>query len=262
MLSKAEKLKEALNSSTRPLFSIFLMAGYPDLKSTGPLLSVLSEEKIDFIEVGFPFSDPIADGSIIQAASEKSIRNGMHLEILFNQLREIKDKIDTPLIMMGYLNPVLRFGFEKFLDCCEECGVSGLIIPDLPLIEYRKEWKRELLNRKIGFVFLVTPSTSEERIREIDKESPLFIYAVSSYSLTGSIVSNSVTEYLERLASMSLSSPLVVGFGISDRDSFSRVTSVVPAAIIGSAFLSRISDGGDYVAQARDFVREVRGGCL
>jgi len=248
-------LKEA--SPERPLLSIFLTAGYPELESTEPLLQALNEEGVDFIELGFPFSDPIADGSTIQESSEQALKNGMHLELLFNQISKVSEKLKAPLLLMGYLNPVLRYGKEKFLARCEECGVSGLILPDLPFSVYKREWKEELEKRNIGIVFLVTPSTAEERIREIDAENPLFIYAVSSYSLTGSSITEQVEGYLGRLKSMSLTSPLVVGFGIRDKESFLTVTKYARGAIIGSAFLSSLSGEQDAVAAARMFVRKV-----
>jgi tryptophan synthase alpha chain len=257
-----EKLRSLFKEKKEPLLSIFFTAGFPSLESTKEVYLSLKESGAHFVEIGFPFSDPIADGSTIQQSSERAIKNGMNLEVLFGQLREIKDQMTMPVILMGYLNPVLRYGKERFLDACEEIGVSGLILPDLPMYEYLSEWKESLDEKGISLVFLVTPQTTEERIRQIDEISSSFIYAVSSQAVTGgssSEESSHVQEaYFKKLADLKLNTPIVVGFGIHDKASFDSATKYLDGAIIGSAFLRMIEDSRDLDSHIKSFVKVVK----
>jgi tryptophan synthase alpha chain len=258
-----EKLRSLFRDRKEPLLSIFFTAGFPSLESTTEAYLSLKEAGVHFVEIGFPFSDPIADGSTIQQSSERAIKNGMNLEVLFGQLREIKDQITMPVILMGYLNPVLRYGKERFIDTCEEIGVSGLILPDLPVYEYLSEWKESLDEKGISLIFLVTPQTTEDRIRKIDEISNTFIYAVSSQAVTGgsssTVSSHEQEAYFKKLADLRLNTPVMVGFGIHDKASFDSATKYLDGAIIGSAFLRNIEDGREIDLQVKKFIQAVKG---
>jgi tryptophan synthase alpha chain len=254
-------LQEVVQNKETPLCSIFFTAGYPKLESTPDIYLALQEAGVDFVEIGFPFSDPIADGSTIQKTSEQAIRNGMNLEVLFSQLRGIREQISMPIILMGYLNPVLRYGIERFVSDCSDAGVQGLILPDLPLSEYERDWKDLLSEKGISAVFLVTPQTSEERIREIDALSTSFIYAVSSQAVTGGTADSSSREfqeaYFKRLAGMKLLHPVVVGFGIHDKDSFDFASKHLQGGIIGSEFLRVIGTAADLESTIQSFITKI-----
>ena len=254
-MSRNLRLKKAFDSDKK-LLSVFTTAGYPKLDSAQSVLLDLEKAGVDFVELGFPFSDPVADGETIQHTSDVAIKNGMNLKVLFSQLAEFREKVSLPIIIMGYLNPIVQYGVENFFESCSEYGVDGVIIPDLPFGEYKKIWKPELEKRKMSFVFLVTPQTSDERVRELDAESDSFIYAVSSQAVTGGAVStkSSPEEYYERLVNLDLKHPVVVGFGISDKASYDLAVKYHRGAIIGSAFL-RALGGGEVVG---GFVGKIR----
>lgn len=262
MSTPLKSLQKVFEEKKESLLSIFFTAGFPKKDSTTEICLALNEAGVDFIEVGFPFSDPIADGLTIQQSSEKAIKNGMNLSVLFSQLKEIKPKLSLPVLLMGYLNPVMQFGMERFLDECVESGVSALILPDLPLIEYKNVWSKELSKRGLGLVFLVTPQTTEERIREIDELSTSFIYAVSSQAVTGAAgnqdIQSSQDAYFKRLKDLNLNSPVIVGFGIHDKKSFERASLSTRGAIIGSAFLRAIENAENVKKATLDFVRGIR----
>ena len=233
------KLKE-----DKKILSIYFSAGFPNLNDTKSLIEELAKNSVDMIEIGLPFSDPLADGPTIQASSTQALKNGMTTEILFNQLKDVRKTVEIPLIIMGYFNPVLQFGIENFLKKCKETGIDGLIIPDLPLEIYLSEYKKLFESYGIAMIFLITPQTSEERIRLIDENSNAFIYMVSSSSVTGSRDSfdDKQLAYFERIATMNLKNPQIIGFGISNKTTFQQATKHQKGAIIGSSFIQFIAN--------------------
>ena len=233
------KLKE-----DKKILSIYFSAGFPNLNDTKSLIEELAKNSVDMIEIGLPFSDPLADGPTIQASSTQALKNGMTTEILFNQLKDIRKTVEIPLIIMGYFNPVLQFGIENFLKKCKETGIDGLIIPDLPLEIYLSEYNKLFESYGIAMIFLITPQTSEERIRLIDENSNAFIYMVSSSSVTGSRDSfdDNQLAYFERIATMNLKNPQIIGFGISNKTTFQQATKHQKGAIIGSSFIQFIAN--------------------
>lgn len=253
------KLQELFKNKKNDILSIYFTAGYPTLETTGDTIKFLEKSDVDFIEVGMPFSDPMADGPTIQASSEKALANGMNLDIYFNQLKEIKSDVNLPLIAMGYVNQMMRYGDDKFLQACVDGGISGLILPDLPLKVYEEQYKAKLEKYGLVNVFLVTPQTSEKRIREIDEISNSFIYLVSSASTTGSKsdISNSQVEYFERIKNMGLKNPLVIGFGISNNETYTQACKYASGAIIGSAFVKAVSEKSDFETISK-FISEIK----
>lgn len=241
------KLQELFKNKKSDILSIYFTAGYPKLETTGDIIKGLEKSGVDFIEVGMPFSDPMADGPTIQDSSEKALANGINLDIYFEQLKSIKQEVSLPLIAMGYVNQMLRYGDDKFLQACVDGGICGLILPDLPLKVYEEEYKAKFEKYGLVNVFLVTPQTSDERIREIDAISNSFIYLVSSASTTGSKsdINQTQVDYFQRVKDMNLKNPLVIGFGISNNDTFSQACKYASGAIIGSAFVKAISEKSD-----------------
>lgn len=233
-----QKLKE-----DKKLLSIYFSAGYPSLNDTVSIIQNLEKNGVDMIEIGLPFSDPLADGPTIQASSTQALKNGMTTEILFNQLKDIRNTVSIPLIIMGYFNPMLQYGVEAFCKKCQEIGIDGLIIPDLPVDVYNAEYKAIFEKYGLINVFLITPQTSIERINFIDSISNGFIYMVSSASVTGSNsgFGNEQTSYFKRIADMNLKNPQIVGFGISNNETFTQATQFAKGAIIGSAFIKHLS---------------------
>ncbi len=233
-----QRIKNTL-SKNKKILSIYFSAGFPNLTDTVSLIENLEESGVDMIEIGLPFSDPLADGPTIQASSTQALRNGMTTEILFEQLKDIRETVQIPLLIMGYFNPILRYGVIAFLKKCAEIGIDGLIIPDLPLEIYLSKYKELFEKQGVAMIFLITPQTSEERIRTIDTNSNAFIYMVSSASVTGSSAGFSAnqTAYFERIAAMKLKNPQVIGFGIHDKITLEQATKHQKGAIIGSAFI-------------------------
>ncbi|MEO1012585.1 MAG: tryptophan synthase subunit alpha [Bacteroidota bacterium] len=240
------------------LLSIYFTAGYPQLEDTVTIIQELEKNGVDMIEIGLPFSDPLADGPTIQESSTAALKNGMTTEILFEQLKDIRKTVSVPLIIMGYFNPVLQYGVEAFCKKCSEIGIDGLILPDLPLDEYQEEY--EAIFRKYGLinVFLITPQTSDARIRKIDAASDGFIYMVSSASTTGAKegFGKEQRDYFERIASLSLANPQIVGFGISNSQTFLQATEKAKGAIIGSAFIKHLTRNG--IGSITEFVKSIR----
>ncbi len=236
-----EKLKE-----DGKLLSIYFTAGYPELEDTVPIIKELEKNGVDMIEIGLPFSDPLADGPTIQESSTAALQNGMSTELLFEQLEGIRESVNIPLIIMGYFNPVLQYGVEAFCSRCADIGIDGLILPDLPLDVYQDEY--EAIFKKYGLLnmFLITPQTSDERIRQIDDASEGFIYMVSSASTTGAKTGfgTEQEQYFERIGNMRLEHPQIVGFGISNADTFEQATQLAKGAIIGSAFIKFLTKEG------------------
>lgn len=254
-------MKNNIDKNSKNLLSIYYTAGYPHLDSTLPIAAELEKAGVDFLEIGFPYSDPVADGPTIQEASQVALKNGMTLKILFEQLRSLRKKVSIPVFLMGYLNPVLQYGVENFLKSCKETGVNGVILPDLPMYAYEGEFKPLFEKYGIHLIFLVTPQTSEERIRKIDALSHSFIYLLSSNATTGKQlqVDDKTQNYFQRIHDMHLKSPTIVGFGISDRDSFEKAVRNTQGAIIGSAFVKQLKDSENYLKNIVPFIRKVKG---
>lgn len=230
----------------KKVLSIYFTAGYPNLEDTVPILEALEANGVDMVEIGLPFSDPLADGPTIQESSTQALKNGMTTQKLFEQLEGIRERVTIPLIIMGYFNPVLQYGVEAFCKKCKEVGIDGLILPDLPLAEYQEHYQPIFEKYGLVNVFLITPQTSEERIRELDEASNGFIYMVSSASVTGSKQGFGTEQaaYFNRIATMKLKNPQVVGFGISNPETFQAATQQAKGAIIGSAFIKMITEKG------------------
>lgn len=230
----------------KKLVSIYFTAGYPELNDTAPVIKELERCGADMIEIGLPFSDPLADGPTIQESSTIALKNGMTTALLFDQLRDIRKSVSIPLILMGYFNPVLQYGVEEFCKKCSEIGIDGLILPDLPLDVYQEEY--EEIFKKYGLIniFLITPQTSDKRIKQIDKGSNGFIYMVSSASTTGAKegFGDEQRAYFQRIAKMNLKNPQIVGFGISNAQTFEQATEFAKGAIIGSAFIKWLTNKG------------------
>lgn len=240
------------------LLSIYFSAGHPELEDTVPILRALQDSGVDMVEIGLPFSDPLADGPTIQESSTRALRNGMSTEMLFNQLENIRDSIHIPLVLMGYFNPMMQYGIERFCQKCQAIGIDGLIIPDLPVDLYHQRYKVLFDQYNLHNMFLITPQTLEERIRYIDSVSSGFIYMVSSASVTGaqSSFGNTQEAYFRRIAAMQLQTPLVVGFGISNAETFRAATRFSRGAIIGSAFIQFLEKKG--VTSIPDFIKKIR----
>ena len=251
------RLTERLSAEGK-ILSIYATAGFPQLKDTLQVLKELENTGVDFIEIGMPFSDPLADGPTIQESSTKALMNGMTTELLFEQLKEIRNHLSIPLILMGYFNPVLQFGVEKFLKKAAEIGIDGVILPDLPLGVYEREYKDLFEAYRLSMIFLITPQTPERRIRQIEKASTSFIYMVSTSSTTGAQegFNQESMEYFKRIEAMNLQVPTVVGFGISNASSYHQATSHSKGAIIGSAFIKALSKEG--IEGIPSFIKSIR----
>ena len=231
-------------SENKKILSIYFSAGFPNLNDTKSLIESLAKNNVDMIEIGLPFSDPLADGPTIQESSKQALINGMTSEILFDQIKDIRKTVVIPLIIMGYFNPILQFGIKNFLEKCNKTGIDGLIIPDLPLEIYLSQYKQLFEDSGIAMIFLITPQTSVERIQLIDANSNSFIYMVSSSSVTGSRdnFDENQLEYFHRIANMNLKNPQIIGFGISNKTTFQQATKHQKGAIIGSSFIQFIAN--------------------
>jgi len=228
------------------ILSVYFTAGFPTLEDTIPTLKCLQSNGVDLVEIGVPFSDPLADGIVIQNSSQLALQNGMSIRKLFEQLTAVRADIHIPLIMMGYLNPVMQFGFENFCKECSRVGVDGMIIPDLPMSDFLAEYKEIVERYKLEFIFLITPETSEERIRLIDSHTNGFIYMVSSAATTGTQTSfDNKVEYFNRINAMNLKNPRLIGFGISNKSTRDMVCKYSSGAIIGSAFIKALQETQD-----------------
>lgn len=236
------RINHLFETKKENILSVYFTAGHPNLNDTVEIIQQLEKNGVDLIEIGMPFSDPTADGPTIQRSSETALKNGMSLKLLFEQLKNIRKTVKIPLILMGYINPVYQFGVEKFCEKCAETGIDGLILPDLPLDEYEAFYKPVFEKYNLHNILLITPQTSENRIRQIDEASTGFIYMVSSSSTTGSgkKVEDFQREYFERIQLMNLKNPRLIGFGISDRETFENACKYANGAIIGSAFVKAL----------------------
>ncbi|MGY0393126.1 tryptophan synthase subunit alpha [Bizionia sp. KMM 8389] len=245
-------------ASTKKLLSIYFTAGFPNLNDTVTVIQNLEKSGVDMIEIGLPFSDPLADGPTIQASSTQALENGMTTDVLFNQLKDIRKTVSIPLLIMGYFNPILQYGVEDFCRKCQEIGIDGFIIPDLPVAIYNENYKNIFEKYGLVNVFLITPQTSEKRIKFIDSVSNSFIYMVSSASVTGgqSGFGEAQKTYFNRIANLKLKNPQIVGFGISNKETFNQATTHANGAIIGSAFIKHLKT--DSLDKIHSFVENIR----
>ncbi|MCC7400506.1 MAG: tryptophan synthase subunit alpha [Chitinophagaceae bacterium] len=249
------RISQMFDRKKEKVLSIYFTAGFPHLDSTLEVMKSLQVSGADMIELGIPYSDPLADGPVIQQSSMAALKNGMTIKKLFEQIKDFRKEISIPVLLMGYMNPVLQYGFEKFCAGAAAAGIDGLILPDLPEYEYENEYGAIIKKYGLDFVFLVTPETSEQRVRKLDELSSGFLYAVSSSSTTGSNKDMiSVEQYLGRLKNMQLKNPVMVGFGISDKDSFEAACAHVNGAIIGSAFIKILEKSVDIASDTRNFL--------
>lgn len=239
------RINTLFENKKQNILSLYFTAGFPNLDDTLSILKSLEESDVDLIEIGFPYSDPLADGPVIQESSGKAIENGMTLALLFEQLKSLRNITQKPIILMGYLNVVLQFGESQFIEKCAEVGIDGIIIPDMPLHYFQTNFKELCLKNNVSNILLVTPETSNERIQEIDKNASGFIYLVASNSITGSTNSTNLqTDYYQRIQDMNLKNPHLIGFGIHDKSSFETVCKFSSGAIIGSAFIKHLTENG------------------
>ncbi|MEL7221456.1 MAG: tryptophan synthase subunit alpha [Bacteroidota bacterium] len=256
------RIQQLFQTKQKDILNIYFTAGYPRLDDTVKIITSLADNGVDLIEVGMPYSDPLADGPTIQESGSQAIANGFTMQLLFEQLQEARKHTQVPLVLMGYFNQVLQYGFDQFLADCVKVGVDGLILPDLPLYEYEKFYQHKLEASGIGMSFLITPQTSEERIKKVDELSKGFIYMVSSAAITGAKkdISDQQVAYFERITEMQLKNPRLIGFGISNHETFSTACQYANGAIIGSAFIRALTaTENDLESCISDFVNKVRG---
>lgn len=241
------RINKLFSASPKGLLSVYFCAGSPKLDGTAQTIRSLQANGVDMIEIGIPFSDPMADGPVIQTAATEALKNGMSLKLLFEQLRDIRKDVHIPLILMGYLNPIYRYGFERFCQSCSDCGIDGMIVPDLPFSDYISEYKPIADKYDLRMIMLITPETSEERIREIDAATDGFIYMVSSASTTGAQKDFNAAKqaYFSKVEALGLKNPRMVGFGISNRQTFDAACAHASGGIVGSRFITLLSQSGD-----------------
>ena len=254
-MSRIEQLFKRKNNH---ILNVYCTAGYPHLENTIEVMKALEENGADIIELGMPYSDPLADGPVIQHSSTVAIANGMTIETLFEQLKDFRKQVSVPAILMGYMNPILQYGIEKFCASAEAVGIDGIILPDLPMYEFETEYKELFQQHGLNFIFLITPETGEDRIRKIDNLSSGFIYAVSSSSTTGN---NKAIEnqqvYFKKLYDMKLSNPVLVGFGIKDKQTFNAACEYTNGAIIGTAYIKALENSSDVAQATKEFLNNV-----
>ncbi len=253
------KLTQLFQQKKNNLLNVYCTAGYPKLNSTAEVLKALQQNGADMIEVGMPYSDPIADGPVIQQSNMVAIENGMTINLLFDQLNAVKNDVNVPLIMMGYLNPVLQYGLEKFCEDAAAAGISGIILPDLPMYEYEEIYAPMFKKNGLSFIFLITPQTSEDRIKKADNLSSGFLYAVSSSSTTGNnLNTEDKTSYFERISRMKLKNPLMIGFGINNKTTFESACKYAAGGIIGSAYIKALGDNNEVEEVTKNFLEKIR----
>jgi tryptophan synthase alpha chain len=256
-----EALTQLFSNSHKNLLNIFCTAGYPHKESTIEVILSLQKHGADMIEIGMPYSDPIADGPVIQYSNMAALKNGMTMELLFEQLNEVKDRVHIPLILMGYLNPVLQYGIEKFCANASTAGIAAFILPDLPMYEFETSYKKIFEKYNLHFIFLVTPETTKERIIKADQLSGGFLYAVSSSATTGNATgTNSNRKYYQMLAGMKLQNPVMIGFGIHDNKGFTEACTYATGAIIGSAYIKTLEHTTDIETTTALFINSIKHG--
>ena len=256
----SNRIAELFEKKKENILSVFYTAGFPSLHDTGLIADCLQNSGADLIEIGIPFSDPIADGPVIQASSKRAIDNGMTVKLLLEQVRSLRKTVHLPLILMGYLNPVLQYGMERFFAHASEAGVDGLILPDMPFEEYQVVHREKMEGHGLRNIFLISPTTAEERIHKIDRATNSFIYAVSSSGTTGVRESFQTGQiaYFERLRKMQLDNPFLIGFGVSNKETFASACKYAAGAIVGSAFIRLLESSTDLETDIRQFVRSLK----
>jgi tryptophan synthase alpha chain len=257
-MNRVDKL---FKSRQKDILSVYFTAGYPSVDSTAGIIENLALAGVDMIEIGMPFSDPLADGPVIQRSSEVALKNGMNMKLLFKQLENIRDRVSVPLLLMGYLNPVVKFGMENFCHHCIYAGIDGVIIPDLPPEVYTAQYSILFEKNDLRNIFLIAPGSDNERVRTIDRMSRGFIYMVSSSSTTGmkGSFSREQKEYFKRIRELNLSNPLLIGFGISGNEAFREACLTASGVIVGSAFIKAIGEKGTSPDNIKNFIMQVRG---
>ncbi|MDB5232487.1 MAG: tryptophan synthase subunit alpha [Chitinophagaceae bacterium] len=252
------RIKELFIKKQNNILNVYCTAGYPKLDSTLEVMQALQNNGADLIELGMPYSDPLADGPVIQASGTIALQNGMTIQKLFEQLKDFRKEINVPVILMGYMNPVLQYGFERFCADASAVGIDGLILPDLPMYEYETEFSPIIKKYDLDFIFLVTPETSEQRIKKLDELSDGFLYAVSSSSTTGKDKNlDDQKVYFGRLKSLNLKNPVLVGFGIKDKQTFDKACSYTNGAIIGTAYIKALEQTNDIEKATKEFLATV-----
>jgi tryptophan synthase alpha chain len=253
------RINKLFQEKKNNILSIYYTAGYPVLSDTVRIAEELQRSGADMLEIGFPYSDPVADGPVIQASSKLALDNGMELSLLFEQLKELRKTVDIPVLLMGYVNPMLQYGVENFCKACAEVGVDGCIVPDLPMAEYEALYKETFQRYGISNIFLVTPQTSPERIQKIDGLTNGFIYLVSSSATTGKNLqlSQNTEDYFARIAALGLKNPIIIGFGINSKETFQKACQYANGAIVGSAFVKAIAEASD-AASIKAFMETIR----
>jgi tryptophan synthase alpha chain len=254
------RLNNLFQQKDKNILSVFCTAGFPELQSIVPILEELQNNGVDLVEIGMPFSDPTADGPVIQYSNTIAINNGMMLKVLFEQLKGVRAKVHIPLVLMGYFNPVLQYGIDNFLSDAHACGIDGVIIPDLPMYEYETLYKEKFEQHDLKNIFLVTPQTAENRIRKIDELTNAFIYIVSSNAITGgnSNIEKEQENYFQRIQNMQLKNPTLIGFGIKDKQTFNTACQYANGAIIGTAFINAIDKSENIKQDIQQFIQSIK----
>ena len=252
------RINQLFSTKQKDILSIYCFSGFPTLEGTASTIKVLEKKGINMIEIGIPFSDPMADGPVIQHAATRALKNGMTLKLLFDQLKEIRKEVQIPLVLMGYLNPIMQYGFKDFCRTCRETGIDGVIIPDLPFKDYMEEYRSIAEEQDVRIIMLITPETSEERIRLIDEHTDGFIYMVSSAAITGAQKDFNAQKqaYFQRIADMNLRNPRMIGFGISNKQTFETASAHAAGAIIGSKFVTLLDEENGNAEKAADKLLE------
>ena len=256
------RIKNLLAGNKKGILSVYYTAGFPQLTDTVSIAESLASAGADIVEIGIPYSDPVADGPTIQASNTTALKNGMRLSTLIQQVKEIRKRSDVPIILMGYINPVLQYGIEKFAKDASEAGVDGIILPDMPMDEYTEHYKQLFDSFNLTNTFLISPTTSEERIRKIDAVTDGFIYAVSASSITGAKgkFEKQQLDYFDRVKKMKLKNPYLIGFGISNHETFATASEYGAGAIVGSAFVDLLKNSKDLNADITTFVKSLKNG--
>ena len=259
LTTSQNRLDNLFKEKKQNVLNVYFTAGFPNLNDTEVIIKTLHEAGADIIEIGMPFSDPVADGPTIQHSNDVALENGMTIKKLFEQLQNIRESVEIPILLMGYINPILQYGLEKFCEKCGEIGIDGLILPDLPLWEYENYYQKIFSKYGLYNIFLITPQTSVERIKAFDSISKGFIYMVSSASTTGakSGIGEEQEAYFQKVKSLQLNNPFLIGFGISDKQTFSKASQYANGAIIGSAFIKTLELPGDLKVNIKNFIRGI-----